>query len=118
MSDTEGIITNNDHSKEFYSEVAATTTLRSQDILESQIIPSGETWEITHISASLPSNSISYIVLYFGSDIIFTAYGDRETKLNKLLTGDGIKAISFDFKNSFSVATPMGIKYIARKIDT
>jgi|SRR3972149_2623885 len=106
---------NNDRSKNYYTALVASST---QTTIEPQTIPKGESWEITEVVTSVPTDELSYAAIYFGSDLIFSAYSDRNIKLNKTLIGDDVKQLYCELKNAQLIEMPMGIKYAARKIDS
>ena len=104
---------NNDRSKSHYAILATQTT---QSIVESQIIPNGETWEITEVIASIPSDELSYAAIFFGLELIFSSYSDRVVRINRIIVGDGVKQLSIEMKNTQLIEMPMGVKYSARKL--
>jgi len=104
---------NNDRSKSHYTIIESQTT---QSVLEPQIIPDGETWGLTEVVTSIPSDEMSYAAIFFGSELVFSSYSDRSIRLNKTLIGDGVKQMYLELKNAQLIQMPMGIDYIARKL--
>ena len=111
MSDPE--IIENDRSKEHFAVIPASIV---QSDLEAQTIPLNEIWYITEVTTSVPNDVLSYALIKFGSDVIFTAYTDRVLRLSKQLTGDDVKTLTIELKNGTATSTPMGLKYSAVKL--
>jgi hypothetical protein len=106
-------VTDNNRSKKYYANLPALTT---QSSLEAQTIPNNETWEITEVFTSVPSDELSYAAIYFGTELIFSSYSDRIVRLNRSIIGNGVLQLILELKNSQIIEMPMGIEYTARKL--
>ena len=93
-----------------------------QEIASEQVPTNGKEWIVGEFEGDAPSSSDGYVALVWdyegaGEEILALTYTSKPPKkLNKVITGDGVKKLALVFHNSGTFDLAMGGCYKAKEL--